>query len=412
MSCCEWEEQMYLYFDDGLSSDKAEVLLAHIQQCESCATLFAEIQEVNDLLKEEAAIIHRVPEDFSSRVMAALPDAPWKTKQDSTEKAEVATVLSFPEKRENKKSFVRWGSAFAAAVLVAAVGIVQLTGEGVTPLVNTPGGISVVDNQPVGNEEVNAPGIDEIDENPQGGTVDQPVAVDPVDAGQQTDVPVTTPKEQKIPETSVAGSGEVALPQVAAGKEKNGIFSILMLAACEDGDVLNPVIVDSDTVEYYIRSQYGTGKWQSKISTTESSLVEEKAKLGAAQGINTVKKAEWLTDSSYTEAISPLGDMTLLNSMAENGGLWKITNSENTPPKQLHKASGGNILSWSPDGTKAVYTDSVGNLYAVYPTEEVVMLVFEGAVSSVAWGEDNCMIAFCATTPDRIYSAVYSAELP
>lgn len=203
------------------------------------------------------------------------------------------------------------------------------------------------------------------------------------------------------------------LPKVAAGKEKSGIYSLLLLAASEDGDVLNPVVINGDTVEYFIRSAYGTSKWQSNPSAgDEPVLLDDSAKLGAAQSVNTVTKAEWLTDSAYTEAISPLGDMTLLNSMSRDGGLWKMVTSQDTEPKLLHQASGGNILSWSPDGTKAIYTDRDGNLYVVYPTEEVVMLVFEGKVTSVSWGGDSRMIAFSATTADSNYSAVYSAMLP
>lgn len=413
MSCNQWEEQIYLYLDGQLCAEQEQLLLAHIQQCESCARLFSEIEEINRLLKAETAVVD-VPEDFSSRVMAALPDAPWKTKQ--TDEAQV--VVPFAKQSRSKRRFTRWGTAVAAAVLVAAVGVGGLSEEGNMPPVVLPGNVSVADNQPSPNPQPS-------DENQSGETIDgqqagnlpEPKPETPVTVAdkpqQQPNNPVTPPKEDTQNVQTVSGSGELKLPQVAAGKEKTGIFSLLMLAACEDADVLNPVVVDGNTVEYYIRSAYGTSKWQSKVSTTEDpALVEENAKLGAAQGINTVTKAEWLTESAYTEAVSPLGDMTLLNSMAKDGGLWKITNSEDGEPKLLYQASGGKILSWSPDGTKAVYTDTEGNLYLVYPTEEVIMLVFEGNVSSVAWGADSKMIAFSATTPESIYSAVYSADLP
>lgn len=414
MSCSQWEEKIYRYFDEMLSEEESRVLLTHIQQCESCANLYSEIKAVNDLLKEEAALA-APPEGFSSRVMAALPDAPWQINQEKTQ-----TVVPFEKKSKTKKSFARWGTAVAAAALVAAVGVGQLPGEtGPAPFIPQQGGLSVANLLPQIGEQLPIAALDDLQpvvgENPNSSN-EQPA--------KQTIAPPTAPTpEPKVVQPrevnelpagrTVSGSGEVVLPQVAAGKEKAGIFSLLMLAACEDADVLNPRVLDGNTVEYFIRSEDGTSKWQSKISTTEApSLVEERTKLGAAQGLNTVTKAEWLTDSSYTEAVSPLGDMTLLNSMSEDGGLWKIVNSEENAPKLLHQASGGNILSWSPDGTKAVYTDRDGKLYAVYPTEEVVMLVFDGKVSSVSWGRDSKMIAFSATTSSSIYSAVYSADLP
>lgn len=413
MSCVQWEEQIYRYFDHRLSSEEELALLTHIQQCTNCAELFSEIKEINDLLQEEAALVD-VPEDFSSRVMAALPDAPWKAKDKEEERAS-SVVVPFPQKAKNGKRFTRWGTAVAAAVLVAAVGVSQLSGEVEGPSV--PGGISVVDNQktPVDEPPVVEPPANTTQE-PGPSVTGQPNenTVSPSgNDGQQPRKVENTASPNTTVTKPVAGSGEVVLPQVAAGKEKTGIFSLLLLAASEDADALNPIVVDGNTVEYFVRSAYGTSKWQSKVSTSESPvLLEDKVKLGAAQGVNNVAKAEWLTDTAYTEAVSPLGDITLLNTSDKDGGLWKITNSEDKEPKLLYQASGGNILSWSPDGTKAVYTDSNGNLYVVYPTEEVVMLVFEGNVSSVAWGADSKMIAFSATGSGSAYSAVYSANLP
>ncbi len=427
MNCTKWEDQIYLYADGMLCEEESQVLLAHIHQCESCAKLLAEIKTINDLLAEEAALV-APPNGFAAGVMEHLPEASWQSKKEKATQPERQTVVPFGKKNVAEKRFARWGTAVAAAVLVAAVGVSQLpesAGPGGT--IGSPqNGLSVANYLPQDGESSLPSGItpqpvDSEKELPISPDT-QPDPVTPADGNAVTPQPrVSEPQrslaqpEQKEPikEPTVSGSGELTLPRVAAGKEKTGIYSLLLLAASEDGDVLNPVVINGDTVEYFIRSAYGTSKWQSSLSAAEEPvLLEDSAKLGAAQSVNTVTKAEWLTESSYTEAASPLGDMTLLNSMSRDGGLWKMVTSQDGEPKLLHQASGGNILSWSPDGTKAIYTDSNGNLYVVYPTEEVVMLVFEGKVTSVSWGGDSRMIAFSATTADSNYSAVYSAMLP
>lgn len=422
MSCAKWEDQIYLYTDGILSEEESCVLLAHIHQCESCAKLLAEIETINSLLAEEAALVSP-PQGFAASVMENLPEASWQSKKEKATQPERQTVVPFGKKNVAGKRFARWGTAVAAAVLVAAVGVSQLPESAGPGTIGSPqDGLSVANYLPQDGESSlpsdNQPqSVDSEKEIPVSPNT-QPDLILPADDNavapqprvSEPQRPLTQP-EQKEP--TVSGSGELTLPRVAAGKEKTGIYSMLLLAASEDGDVLNPVVINGDTVEYFIRSAYGTSKWQSSLAAAEEPvLLDDSAKLGAAQSVNTVTKAEWLTDSSYTEAASPLGDMTLLNSMSRDGGLWKIVTSQDAEPKLLHQASGGNILSWSPDGTKAIYTDSKGNLYVVYPTEEVVMLVFEGKVNSVSWGGDSKMIAFSATTADSNYSAVYSAMLP
>lgn len=427
MTCVKWEEQIYLYADGLLAEEEAQILLAHIHQCESCAKLLAEVETINGLLREEAALA-APPEGFAAGVMANLPKDAWQTQEEKVTQPKRQTVVPLKKKNVDGKRFARWGTAVAAAFLVAAVGVGQLPDQAGPGTIPSPqDGLSVANYQPQGGEKL--PSSDVISQpvaEENNGNIPDPVSpkepADPViPAGENVENPqprVSEPPSpsnhsEPIKEQTVSGSGEVMLPKVAAGKEKSGIYSLLLLAASEDGDVLNPVVINGDTVEYFIRSAYGTSKWQSNPSAgDEPVLLDDSAKLGAAQSVNTVTKAEWLTDSAYTEAISPLGDMTLLNSMSRDGGLWKMVTSQDTEPKLLHQASGGNILSWSPDGTKAIYTDRDGNLYVVYPTEEVVMLVFEGKVTSVSWGGDSRMIAFSATTVDSNYSAVYSAMLP
>ena len=403
MSCTQWEDQIYLYADGLLAAEESEVLLTHIHQCESCAKLLAEIETINGMLREEAALISP-PEGFAAGVMAALPKAPWQQAEQN--------VVPFAKKQRNGKRLTRWGTAVAAAVLVAAVGVSQLP-QGAEQSVDLPfqNGLSVANYLPQLGETLRP--ANGQTEQPPITTADNDVTAPQPRNNEVTGQPVQSPPRNTPVDRTVSGSGEVVLPKVAAGKEKTGIYSLLLLASSEDGDVLNPVVTDSNTVEYFICSDYGTSKWQSNPTDAEEPvLLEDSAKLGAAQSVNTVTKAEWLTDSAYTEALSPLGDMTLLNSMSEDGGLWKIVSSQDTAPKLLHQASGGNLLSWSPDGTKAIYTDKAGNLYVVYPTEEVVMLVFEGNVTSVSWGQDSRMIAFSARSEGAVNSAVYSAMLP
>lgn len=427
MSCAKWEDQIYLHADGMLSEEESQVLLAHIHQCESCAKLLAEIETINGLLAEEAALVSP-PAGFTASIMENLPEASWQGKKEKATQPKRQTVVPFGKKNVAEKRFARWGTAVAAAVLVAAVGVSQLP-ESTTPgTIGSPqNGLSVANYLPQDGESslpsdtnLSQPIDSEKDESVSPNTQSDPIlpadnhAVTPQPRVSEPQRSLAQPEPREtIKEPTVSGSGELTLPRVAAGKEKTGIYSLLLLAASEDGDVLNPVIINGDTVEYFIRSAYGTSKWQSSLAAAEEPvLLDDSAKLGAAQSVNTVTKAEWLTDSSYTEAVSPLGDMTLFNSMSRDGGLWKMVTSQDAEPKLLHQSSGGNILSWSPDGTKAIYTDSNGNLYVVYPTEEVVMLVFEGKVTSVSWGGDSKMIAFSATTADSDYSAVYSAMLP
>ena len=403
MSCTKWEDQIYLYTDGVLGKGESEVLLTHIHQCESCAKLLAEIETINGMLKEEGAHM-APPEGFAAGVMAALPKAPWQSEEQN--------VVPFAKKQRNGKRLTRWGTAVAAAVLVAAVGVSQLP-QGGEQKMDFPwqDGWSVANYLPQLGENLRPASSQP--EQPPIAMADNDITTTQPRNNDGVKPPVQSQPKNNTVDQTISGSGEVVLPKVAAGKEKTGIYSLLLLASSEDGDVLNPVVTGSNTVEYFIRSDYGTSKWQSNPTDAEEPvLLEDNAKLGAAQSVNTVTKAEWLTDSSYTEALSPLGDMTLLNSMSGDGGLWKIVSSQDTEPKLLHQASGGNLLSWSPDGTKAIYTDKAGNLYVVYPTEEVVMLVFEGNVTSVSWGQDSRMIAFSARSEGAVNSAVYSAMLP
>ncbi len=96
--------------------------------------------------------------------------------------------------------------------------------------------------------------------------------------------------------------------------------------------------------------------------------------------------------------------------MAQNShdGIW-ISLSEGEVYNISDEEMGGNLLAWSPDASKLLFTNADGQLFMSYPLEKRIYQITDLSVKDVCWSADNQTIIFLATNQGQ--DALYIAEL-
>ena len=126
MSCEEVAELAGLYVLGALESAEYKAITAHLA---SCAEAHAEVREVGGVVPALAALVEPIdaPAALKARVMAAVADADQSRAGASVRprrpSAAQSVALNVPTPAWKVPTWASWGSAVAALVIVAVVGV-------------------------------------------------------------------------------------------------------------------------------------------------------------------------------------------------------------------------------------------------------------------------------------------------
>lgn len=330
------------------------------------------------------------PEDFSARVMAAIAAEPAP--------AMPAKVVRFPLRR------VSAGLGACAAALLLFAGV-SLSAGGDAPTLD-------LTNKPV--QLAAEPAITMPDT-----TTDQPFEITPV----QPEDPLTgeTPAETLPPvrtadnteptvneptvtePTPEVKDGELILPRTAYGTEASGSLSTRMVAAVEGNKLYQPSFAGKNAV-FNTADDVNVYSWRVDLanpSEPQVSMIAAQSDLADASAMlqNTTR-----TIDATSLVTSP--DKTMLAQNSADGIWISLLDGD---VFQLTQEGNGNLLAWSPDSSKLVFTNANGALFVGYPLERRIYQLAEGNVKDICWNSDNKTLIYIATEGDQ--DALYIVEL-
>lgn len=397
MKCRDYQNLINMLIDGRVSDEEKQRLFEHCQECSSCREELRLAERLDALLSDYLQPVEP-PADFVFRVMEALPE------QDGGSRA----TVKIPFLR-------RIGLAAASFVMVATVAAYGLLSGGAPYMVandpETPPGI-VVSDKGDDNDNTNAGTDQNSGVLPDTGTASGDEAVT-TGNNDNNDTPTATdnnPGSQTTEDSNnnaVTDSGEVKLPVVASYTKVWGDFALTLLAGAEEGDVVLPTIDADGQINYLLEQDGAYQLWQKAINGNGEPLLLEDPFSGSI-----TERASYIDEKDSSVAVSPDGTMVASNKKGENAELWLSNNNSETEPTVSCKNAGGGLLSWAPNSSKLVFDDADGNLYVIYPVEEVVLLVFEGQTESVVWSSDSQTLVFTAKAATDDHSKLFKVTLP
>lgn len=428
--CHNIQEKLYAYLDGELTPEETACFLSHLQHCPQCQALVEETQSIEDGIFAALQVVEP-PQDFSKRVMAALPQTmtqPQKSK---------AKLFAFPKKR----LWTSFGTVAAAAVLVMAFAI---TGPdtALTPT-EQPGssiiGPSIAENPSQVEEPANLeestdqdPGAaDETSEQTADRTgqtnlqvaENQPATTQNSGSSQSTtsETPTTNQQETGVDSQSTdntpqpqgePNTASMALPKAAYGVQAEGTLSARLLASFENEDIFTPSISSNrDSVSYYTQNEQGVYLWSSSLTSAQ-----EPQCLGLAEnstaGTATALKNSCPVYDTNTALFSPDGSMMAMNQRGNATGVWIANVGTESTPWRLCGEGGGKLLAWAPNSSKLLFTDNEDKLYVGYPTEKRIFIVTEHAVKDIVWGKDSKTVVLVVQEPGKAHTSLYTVQIP
>jgi len=385
MACQGYDILIQKAIDRQLSMDGCRELAAHINSCPECAALYYEYKALDEELKQTMAAVE-VPADLKAGVMAALPKK---------------TVRSGGFRLRRVVSMV--GMAAAAAALVVAAGVSGLFSPDSDDPVAPVGQLPVADTNIVDPDENDPIAADNNE------VIDNTQVLDPNDQGTDQPGDITDPEAK---EPVIHYSGGVMLPDVAQGSDSHGSYSLYTLAAHSEHDALVPS-VNGNIVSYYIIADGCYLRWEAPLDKSS-----EPVYAGEEEGLPAVSAVAGFVDSSseygyvYVYDISADGILSIINCGGDAPGLYLMDYSIGGEPVLVDAMGGGSIACWAPDGNKALYTGADGSLHLFYPDQDLILDLYEGAVSAVCWAADSRNIVFSALDSSTGYMSIFSVIVP
>lgn len=133
MTCRTAGQLVYRFLDGSLSGSRREGFLAHVAQCEDCATVLRELEEVLTVLRDAAEEEPRVPTELPSRIKRAVIEA----------QGDACVSAAAPRPAVGSPAFVATcASLFIAAVMTYIV-MTQIYMRGLDAQVEAPGAVSI-----------------------------------------------------------------------------------------------------------------------------------------------------------------------------------------------------------------------------------------------------------------------------
>jgi hypothetical protein len=374
-------------------------------------------EEFEKLLQSTLSAI-QPPEDFSAKVMAAVAqEAKPEKLQEQAEKAAPAKVIRFPMRR----IAASLGACAAALLLFVSVSSLPADQSEPTaqsllnkplqvaeePLLNQPAaGITTENDANSTAEPVNAVA------NTQ--TPDTSNRTDTNTASQGTSASAASNKENSNQANSNSNSnpisnqqttnqvdnGELLLPRAAYGTESQGTLSTRLLATVENSRIYQPSVNNRSTIaSFYTADAENVYSWRVVLtdpSQPEISLIADRTQ----QDVSLLLTSAAANCDSTTIVTSP--DKTI---MAQNSsdGIWISLNEGDV--YKLTAESGGNLLVWSSDSSKLLFTNSEGALFLGYPLEKRIYQITDMNVKDVCISADNKTVLFVTSndTQDFLY---------
>ncbi len=385
MNCKTVSERIYSFIDGQLTEEEAQAFLAHIEECPSCAALFADAQILDGLIAETIVPVEP-PVGFADAVMACLPQA---------------KIVPFPSQ---KSKFFKWGAFVAAAAIALSFGLTNIfSNNAAQPGINLAENLS--NNEQIVNER--EPGLeitvtDPATENNEGNT-----------ESQTPDVVAQNSASNK--EDNQTGSSSIGLPKAASGTQGVGNFNQRLLAAHQGVDTLNPEVNSTGKyVTYYVKLDGKLQLWQVALSGDTEPVLLSEEDLAENEGlIQAHKYGEWKADN-YDNcglfAAASDGSRGAISSPMDGGSLW-LTDANGANAQAFYAKGGGNIILWAPNNGSFVFNDNQNNLYVAYPEEGIVLYVLSGNVKNLSWADSKNLVLEIVE-PSASNSAVYVVTLP
>ncbi len=376
-------------------------------------------EEFEKLLQSTLSAI-QPPEDFSAKVMAAVAqEAKPEKLQKEQEKAAPAKVIRFPMRR----IAASLGACAAALLLFVSVSSLPADQSEPTaqsllnkplqvaeePLLNQPAaGITTENDANSTAEPVNA-----VTNTQTPDTSNRTVANN---SSQGTSASAASNKENSNQAnsnsnpssnqqtTNQVDNGELLLPRAAYGTESQGTLSTRLLATVENSRIYQPSVNNrSTTASFYTADAENVYSWRVVLtdpSQPEISLIADRTE----QDVSLLLTSAAANCDSTTIVTSP--DKTI---MAQNSsdGIWISLNEGDV--YKLTAESGGNLLVWSSDSSKLLFTNSEGALFLGYPLEKRIYQITDMNVKDVCISADNKTVLF--VTSDDTQDFLYIVEV-
>ena len=330
------------------------------------------------------------PCDFSSRVMNAI----------ATEQPAQASpkLIRFPFRR-----FALGAASCAAALLlfvaVAAPSADQPAVPAAKPLQIAEQPLFTAPEPDKAEQSVQTPETTASREPDTTNTSDAPVmqtpAADIMTTPEQTE---PTPVSDQEPPAEVQ-DGELILPRTAYGIEMKDSLATRLVAEVENSHIYQPGFADKNAV-FYTADNVNVYSWRVDLANAGEPQASVQAAKSDLPGVTQLLTSTTAPVDSTTLVTSPDSTMLAQNSTA---GVWISLLDGDV--FQLTSESGGNILAWSPDSSKLLFTNNEGNLFLGYPLEQRIYQISDQNVKDVCWSTDNKTLLYVAgnDTQDALY---------
>lgn len=350
------------------------------------------------LLRDSLATV-QPPSDFSGRVMAAIQQ---ETIQQQAAAAP-ARVIRFPLRR----IFAGTGAAAAAILLFAAATVMPGDTTGISLAKPLQLAAEPIWQAPTAVPEVipAAPPAATPRQEPPA-TAARPAQAAPAPA-QVTTTPVqtTAPVEMDLPPEPTQ-RGELALPRAAYGTQTEGMLSTRMLASVAGSSIHTPDISSRNTSAAF-QTVDGSNVYSWRVDLQDGSEPQIAIITELEPGATPDCPATTHPCDSTTIVESPDGMMWAQNADGADKGIW-IAFKEGEVYR-LTIEGGGNLLLWSNDSARLIFTNSEGQLFVGYPLEKRIYQITDLQVKDICLGSDNKTLLFIATEDGQ--DTLYTCQL-
>ncbi|MGI5824297.1 MAG: zf-HC2 domain-containing protein [Bacillota bacterium] len=458
IDCKLFQEMIFPYLDNNLTDEATACFLEHARSCPECQAALEEARSFEFGLI--GSFVHMdPPADFADKVMADLHKAPIV-------EIAAATAVNKKSKNSKKKFFGAVGTVAAAAALVLAVNFASGTPDNGTEPLNIAengigsGIINTGDSITDYNEEENIltadqdslsdilngaaseddkksslisifgdkrkpsktsdkSSISSSDRNnsssnqsgdSSGGKkppINKPDNGNNSSGGNSNNNNNNNNSNNNNSDNNNQNTSEIILPTPSYGTETTGTLNQRLVAAYDSESIYMPsVSLDNKTVSYYTKIGDKIYLWKGNLEKAD-----EPKSVGPVTDSKFELKNTTETYSVNTSIFSPDMSMLSMNARGSSNGVWISNLMGSSTLSKLCDEGGGDILAWSPNSSKFVFTNEKGNLFVAYPIEKRIVSVYEGNIKDVAWGSDNKTLVF-TNLEDNKQLSLYTVQIP
>lgn len=209
-----------------------------------------------------------------------------------------------------------------------------------------------------------------------------------------------------ISQPTETGSGELVLPRAAYGSQAEGTLATRMVATIEGNKIFAPNITQrNSTVGFQTVDDSNVYFWCVELkdgAEPQVAVVTEIEPGTEAYCPNTTP-----TCDHTTIVKSPDGMMSAQNAADDDKGIWIALKDGDV--YKLTIEGGGNLLLWSNDSARLLFTNSEGQLFVGYPLEKRIYQITDLKVKDICLGSDNKTLLFIANKDGQ--DALYTCQL-